>query len=148
MTLRVSVAVLWFVTALISALLPHESGVLALLARCGFEGEVGIAVWIASCLLNTALALAILRRPGAWTYAVQIGAVLGYTLTAAVNMPELTIDHCGPLLKNVPLLALLLMLWLATPSPAPAPPTRRVTKTLPSARYSAPAQHAAERRIV
>jgi uncharacterized protein YbjT (DUF2867 family) len=145
--LRASVALLWFVTALISALLPHESGVLALLARCGFEGDVGIAVWIASCLLNTALALAILRRPGAWTYAVQIGAVLGYTLTAAVNMPELTIDHCGPLLKNVPLLALLMLLWLGTPSPKPMRP-RDTAKAVPSARYSAPAQHASEQRVV
>jgi uncharacterized protein YbjT (DUF2867 family) len=143
MMLRASVALLWLVTALISALLPHESGVLALLARCGFEDDAGIAVWIASCLLNTALAIAILRRPGAWTYAVQIGAVLGYTLMAAVHMPELTIDHCGPLLKNVPLLALLMLLWLATPSPK-----RETTKPVPSARYSAPAQHAPEQRVV
>jgi uncharacterized protein YbjT (DUF2867 family) len=113
--LRGSVALLWAVTAAVSALLPHESGVLALLARCGFEGGLGIAVWIMSCTLNVALAVAILRQPGAWTYAVQIGAVLGYTLTAAWHMPELTIDHCGPLLKNVPLLALLVLLWLATP---------------------------------
>jgi uncharacterized protein YbjT (DUF2867 family) len=114
--LRLSVAGLWLVTALISALLPHESGVLQLLARCGFEGEVGVAVLVASCTLNTLLGISILRRPGPWTYAVQIGAVLGYTLTAAFNMPELTIDHCGPLLKNLPLLAMLMLLWLATPA--------------------------------
>jgi len=30
-------------------------------------------------------------------------------------MPELTIDHCGPLAKNVPVLAVLLLLWLAQP---------------------------------
>jgi uncharacterized protein YbjT (DUF2867 family) len=121
--LRVSVAVLWFVTALISALLPHESGVLQLLARCGFEGDLGVAVLVASCTLNTLLGTSILHRPGPWTYAVQIGAVLGYTLTAAINMPELTIDHCGPLLKNLPLLAMLLLLWLATP--APVQPARK-----------------------
>jgi uncharacterized protein YbjT (DUF2867 family) len=114
--LRASVAALWLVTALISALLPHESGVLHLLARCGFDGDLGVAVLVASCSLNTLLGVSILHRPGPWTYAVQIGAVLGYTLTAAINMPELTIDHCGPLLKNLPLLAMLLLLWLATPA--------------------------------
>jgi hypothetical protein len=119
--LRAAVACLWLVTAVISALAPQESGVLRLLARCGFEGDAGTAVWIASCTLNTLLAIAILRRPGAWTYALQIGAVLGYTVTAAVNMPELVIDHCGPLLKNLPLLALLLALWLAAPAGAAVP---------------------------
>jgi uncharacterized protein YbjT (DUF2867 family) len=122
--LRACVACLWLVTALVSALLPTESGVLHLLARCGFEGDVGVAVLVASCSLNALLGISILRRPGPWTYALQIGAVLGYTLTAAVNMPELTIDHCGPLLKNLPLLAMLMLLWLATPATAYAQPTR------------------------
>jgi uncharacterized protein YbjT (DUF2867 family) len=98
--LRAGIACLWLVTALISALLPHESGVVML---------------VASCTLNTLLGISILHRPGPRTYAVQIGAVLGYTLAAAFNMPELTIDHCGPLLKNLPLLAMLMLLWLGTP---------------------------------
>jgi uncharacterized protein YbjT (DUF2867 family) len=122
--LRASVACLWLVTSLISALLPHESGVLHLLARCGFDGDVGVAALVASCSLNTLLGIGILRQPGPWTYALQISAVLGYTLTAAVNMPELTIDHCGPLLKNLPLLAMLMLLWLATPAAAQDKPAR------------------------
>lgn len=134
--LRTSVVVLWLVTALISALLPHESGVLHLLARCGFDGDLGVAVLVASCSLNTLLGVSLLHRPGPWTYAVQIGAVIGYTLTAAFNMPELTIDHCGPLLKNLPLLAMLLLLWLATPA---SPRTVRVA--------AAPQVAAAVRRV-
>jgi hypothetical protein len=43
--------------------------------------------------------------------------VLGYTITAALNMPELTLDHCGPLVKNLPVLALIVLLWLASPLP-------------------------------
>jgi uncharacterized protein YbjT (DUF2867 family) len=135
--LRTSVAALWLFTALISALLPHESGVLRLLARCGFEGDLGVAVLVASCTLNTLLGASILHRPGPWTYAVQVGAVLGYTLTAAFNMPELTIDHCGPLLKNLPLLAMLMLLWLATtatrlrplPRPAASAPAATAQRT-------------------
>jgi uncharacterized protein YbjT (DUF2867 family) len=135
--LRSSVAALWLVTALISALMPHESGVLQLLARCGFKGDAGLAMLVASCSLNTLLGISILRRPGPWTYAVQIGAVLGYTLTAAINVPELTIDHCGPLLKNLPLLAMLMLLWLATPASHGRFPVRaEVSK--PRARPSIP----------
>jgi hypothetical protein len=47
--------------------------------------------------------------------------VLGYTATAAYHMPELTIDHCGPLVKNLPVLGLIVLLWLAA-----APAARRV----------------------
>jgi uncharacterized protein YbjT (DUF2867 family) len=131
--LRASVATLWLITALVSALLPHESGVLQLLARCGFEGDVGVAVLVASCTLNTLLGISVLHRPGAWTYAVQIGAVLGYTLTAAFNMSELTIDHCGPLLKNLPLLAMLTLLWLATPATKERKPVAPATARAASA---------------
>jgi len=114
--LRLSVAFMWLYTALITALLPQASGVLKLLARCGFEGRAGIVVMIASCTLNGALGMLMLRRPAPWVWPLQIGAVLGYTVTAALNMPELTIDHCGPLVKNVPVLAVLVLLWLAQPA--------------------------------
>ena len=113
--LRLSVAFMWLYTALVTAFLPQASGVLNLLARCGFEGRGGVAVMIASCTLNGVLGMLMLRRPAPWVWPLQIGAVLGYTLTAALNMPELTIDHCGPLVKNVPVLAVLLLLWLAQP---------------------------------
>jgi uncharacterized protein YbjT (DUF2867 family) len=134
--LRAAVAFMWLYTALVSALLPHESGVLRLLERCGFTGDAGTATLIASCALNIGLGLAVLTRHGAWTYAVQMGAVLGYTATAALNMPELTIDHCGPLVKNLPLLAALLVLWLSAPERGSAAPRWQSDE---SARNRAPA---------
>ena len=115
LALRASLAFMWLYTALISALWPQASGVLDLLARCGFEGPLGVAVLVASCTLNIALGTLTLLRPSPWLYALQCGAVIGYTLTAAVRMPELTIDHCGPLVKNVPVLMAVLLLWMAQP---------------------------------
>lgn len=117
--LRCLVAAMWLYTAFITALLPQQSRVLELLARCGFEGSAGVAVMWASCSLNTVLGLWLLLRPNAWAYAFQAAAVVGYTATAAWNMPELTIDHCGPLVKNLPVLGLLTLLW-ATASAKPA----------------------------
>jgi len=115
LALRASLAFMWLYTALISALWPQASGVLDLLARCGFEGPLGVAVLVASCTLNIALGTLTLLRPSPWLYALQCGAVIGYTATAAFAMPELTIDHCGPLVKNVPLLMAVLLLWMAQP---------------------------------
>jgi len=114
--LRASLAFMWLYTALISALLPTQSGVLNLLARCGFDGALGITALVFSCSLNIGLGTLTLLRPRPWLYALQAAAVLGYTLTAAINMPELTIDHCGPLVKNLPVLMTVLLLWVAAPS--------------------------------
>ncbi len=125
--LRASLAFMWLYTALISALLPEHSGVLALLARCGFEGRAGVAVLVLSCSLNVVLGALALLRPSPWAFALQFGAVLGYTVAAAIAMPELTIDHCGPLVKNLPVLGLVLLLWMAqktTPHPSPLPRVR------------------------
>jgi uncharacterized protein YbjT (DUF2867 family) len=113
--LRAGLAFMWLYTAVISAALPRASGVLDLLARCGFEGDWGVAALLASCTLNVALGTLTLLRPTPWLYAVQSAAVVGYTLTAAFNMPELTIDHCGPLVKNLPVLMAVLVLWMARP---------------------------------
>jgi nucleoside-diphosphate-sugar epimerase len=115
LALRSALAFMWLYTSLISALMPHESGVLHLLARCGFEGAVGIGALIFSCSLNVSLGALTLLRPTPLLYAAQVAAVLGYTATAAFNMPELTIDHCGPLVKNLPVLMTVIVLWLDEP---------------------------------
>lgn len=124
--LRAALGFMWVYTALVSALFQRDSGVLHLLARCGLEGVAGEVALIASCTLNLALGLTLWLRPSPWAYAAQTGAVLGYTLTAALHMPELMIDHCGPLVKNLPVLALVLLLWLAHGSaPSPLAAARR-----------------------
>jgi uncharacterized protein YbjT (DUF2867 family) len=111
--LRGALAFMWLYTALVSLAFQQASGVMALLARCGFDGPAGWAALAASCTLNASLGVLTLRRPSARLYAVQCAAILGYTVVAAFNMPELVIDHCGPLVKNLPVLAGVLVLWLA-----------------------------------
>jgi uncharacterized protein YbjT (DUF2867 family) len=125
LALRWSLAFMWLWTALISAAMPHASGVLGLLARCGFTGQAGIVAWVMSCALNTSLGLMLLLRASPTVHALQCAAIVGYGVTAAIGMPELTLDHCGPLVKNLPVLAAALVLWLAAPAPVPA---ARVTR--------------------
>jgi hypothetical protein len=112
-TLRLSLAFLWIHTALVSALLPEQSGILDLLAKCGFAGAAAQAALWFSCTLNGALGAATLMRPGVRLYALQAAAVIGYTLTAAISVPALTIDHCGPLAKNLLVWMCIALLWLA-----------------------------------
>jgi len=134
---RSSLALMWLLTALVSIAMPNESGVLKLLARCGFDGPAGVAALVFSCALNITLGTLTLRRPTPVLYALQMMAVIGYTATAAINMPELTIDHCGPLLKNLPLLALVLMLWSALPATAPTSRSRHSQQPGAAARWRA-----------
>jgi DoxX-like family len=132
--LRTSLAFMWLWTAAVSALLPGASGVRELLERCGFSPEALPWVLAASCLLNTGIGVALLlswRRPG--VHALQCAAIVGYTVTAAWHVPELTLDHCAPLVKNLPLLAAALLLWLAVPADRPAPRAVRRWVATPSA---------------
>jgi uncharacterized protein YbjT (DUF2867 family) len=137
--LRAALAFMWIYTALVSALMPSGSGALNLLARCGFAGPAGVAALLFSCTLNMALGLFTLLRPVPWLYAVQAAAIVGYTATAAFNMPELTIDHCGPLVKNLPVLMAVMLLWQANSTPVAQPaagasprPEHRVARTRPT----------------
>ena len=63
--LRLALAFLWIYTAAISAWLPERSGVLELLARCGFVGSAGQAALAASCALNLTLGILTLCVLGA-----------------------------------------------------------------------------------
>lgn len=127
--LRAALAFMWIHTALVSAWLPQQSGVLALLERCGFAGAAGLAALVFSCSLNLLLGVLTLARPAPALYALQAAAVLGYSATAAWNMPELTLDHCGPLVKNLPVLALVLLLWQGHRAAPPAGRERRMRHT-------------------
>lgn len=123
--LRFTLAAMWIYVALISVVWPTDSGVMNLLAQCGLSGPIGTAALAFSCTLNLGLGWLVWRRPGPWAYALQVGAVLGYSLTAALAMPELVIDHCGPLLKNLPVLGVITVLWLSGSASAKRTPARR-----------------------
>lgn len=124
--LRGSLAFLWIAIAVISAALPERSGVLDLLARCGFTGDAGRWALALSCALNLGLGLWTLAKPGVHLYALQAVAITGYTVTAAIGVPGLLIDHCGPLVKNAPVLMLVVALWLA--EAGQARPARRARR--------------------
>ena len=119
---RLSLAFMWLYTAFVNAVMPQDSGVLKLLARCGFEGRLGVAALVFFCSLNIALGLLSLRRITPRMQALQMAAVIGYTVVAVFNMPELTVELCGTLVKNLPVLALIMLLWCAAPTTAKARP--------------------------
>jgi uncharacterized protein YbjT (DUF2867 family)/uncharacterized membrane protein YphA (DoxX/SURF4 family) len=117
--LRLSIALVWIATGLVSlGLYPVEQSY-ALLGRSGVPPALQPlmlygAAWLD--LLLGVLTLWPLRRhwrPRLWR--AQIALIAGYTLIISLRLPEFWLHPYGPLTKNLPMLALLALLLALEP---------------------------------
>jgi hypothetical protein len=110
--LRLSLVAVWLLTAVASMieLDGQSSKVLA---------EAGIASpsWLARCLIiggaaaDLFIGIALWRRPGRASYLAASVLLLVMTAAATVLQPDLWLNPLGPLLKNLPIGALLWYLY-------------------------------------
>lgn len=109
--LRMSLAAVFVVTALLSFGLYPRDASLALLARTGLVGGAATLALYAGAVLDLAIGLAMLlplrRGP---VYAGAIALVLAYTAIITLALPEFWRHPFGPVLKNLPVLAALVLL--------------------------------------
>ncbi len=110
--MRWTLALMWLATGVISLWLYPRELSLEMLARVGLQGGLAeVALWSAG-LLDLALGAALLvARWRPWVYLAQLALVLGYTLIITACLPEQWLHPFGPLLKNLPLLAMILTLF-------------------------------------
>src|SRR5690606_14330376 len=102
--LRVSVALTWIVTAIVSLWVYPREDSLALLARTGLTGGIALAALYAAPLLDLGLGVAtLLLRRRRSLYAVQALVILGYTAIITACLPEYWAHPYGPVLRNLPL---------------------------------------------
>jgi len=109
--LRLSIALVWIVTGLLSlGLYPvHDS--YALLARLGVAGVLAPVLLYGAAALDLALGLATLfvrRWPLLWW--LQIALMVGYMVLITWALPEFWLHPFGPILKNLPMLAAIALL--------------------------------------
>lgn len=111
--MRHAVAAMWLATAWVSlAVYPRQSS-LELLARTGLHGAAASVALYGAAILDAAAGAAPLllegtrRRPA---YRLQLGLILFYTLAITACLPEYWAHPYGPVLKNLPLLAMILAL--------------------------------------
>jgi uncharacterized protein YbjT (DUF2867 family) len=109
--LRGALAIMWIWTALCSAFIYPQAASLALLARVHLQGGAALAALYLAAALDFAFGIATLVRPGRRLWAMQIGLIGAYSIVIAVALPEFLWHPFGPILKNVPILALLLVLF-------------------------------------
>jgi hypothetical protein len=108
--LRASLVAVWFITALASAL-EADGRSAALLAAGGVHSPLlaALALW-GGIALDIAIGLALCFAPTRLAATLAIGATLLLTVVATALLPSLWLDPLGPLSKNLPILAALLVL--------------------------------------
>lgn len=108
--LRLSLACLWIVTGVLSLGIYPVASSYELLARAGVPAGLQPLALYGAALLDIVLGLLVLLpRRTRRLWAAQAALVLGYTAIISWRLPEFWLHPYGPVLKNVPLLA---MLWL------------------------------------
>jgi uncharacterized protein YbjT (DUF2867 family) len=109
-TLRAALALMWLASGAIGLMQPM-SLVAPIFAAFGLSGvSASLVVW-GSCLLDLAIgALLLARRRPAAMAALQLAVVAGYTASLTFAQPSLWMDPFGPLLKNMPIMAAVMLL--------------------------------------
>lgn len=107
---------MWLATAWVSIAVHPRDASLALLAEVGLSGAPAVLALYAATALDLAMGLACLFRPSRRLWCLQAALVLGYTGIIAVALPAFLAHPFGPVLKNLPILAILLIL-MSEPQP-------------------------------
>ena len=65
---------------------------------------------VGTAILDLSIAFLLLFEKGTrWSTMIQLVVVTGYTLVIGIVLPEIWLDPLGPLLKNLPILAAILV---------------------------------------
>ena len=110
--LRIVMALVWLATALVTLFAYPLADSLALLGAVGLHGTPAIVTLYAAVFVDAAMAVGCLRYPSRRLWALQAALVAGYSLIIAVALPEFLWHPFGPVLKNLPILAILFILYV------------------------------------
>lgn len=119
--LRWSLVAVWLITAGISLLELNGQSARLLHAAGLSEPLLVQALIVGGAGADLMLGLALWLRPGRATYLAALALLVLMTLAATALLPELWLHPLGPLLKNLPIAALL---WALAQTPSPQPVKR------------------------
>lgn len=109
--LRGALAIVWIWTAIASAFIHPLQASLALLAPAHLTGLPALIALYAASALDFAFGIATVVAPSRRLWGAQAALIVAYSAVIAVTMPGLLAEPFGPVLKNVPILAILLILF-------------------------------------
>ena len=110
--LYLSLAVLWLYSGIIPVLFSQAES-LAMLSQLGINEHFQIAVFLIASVIDIVFGLLILSRYRSqpWLWFSQLVVVIGYSIIVGLGLPENWVHPFAPLIKNVPIIALLLYLF-------------------------------------
>jgi uncharacterized protein YbjT (DUF2867 family) len=110
--LRLSIAALWILSGIVSLWFYPREASFAMLAQAGIPAALRLPALYGAGSLDLLMGLACLwPRPRSWVWLGQIVLVLVYTAIITLRLPELWLHPFGPISKNLPILAALLVLY-------------------------------------
>ncbi|MFO1396550.1 MAG: SDR family oxidoreductase [Burkholderiales bacterium] len=112
---RVSLALVWLAGAATSAGLYPIPESLALLAPLGVTGTPALALLYGGVAVDLAFAVATLAWPRRRLWQAQAAVIVFYTLVISAFLPQFWLHPYGPIVKNLPILALLAVLHAESP---------------------------------
>ena len=113
--LRASLAAVWLATALVSALGAHDRSA-ALLAQAGIVSPwmVALALW-GGIAMDATVGLVLAFASPRVAATIALAAALVMTVVTTAVLPAMWLDPLGALLKNLPILAVLVVLRRNSP---------------------------------
>ena len=114
--LRISIALVWIWTGIVSlGLYPIEDSY-DLLARVGIGASLAPLMLYGAAVLDLLVGLAtlVMSRLG-WLWLLQLAVILGYSVIITFKLPEFWLHPYGPLSKNVVMLAAIYVLYTLEP---------------------------------
>lgn len=110
--LRISIALVWIVTAIVSAFVYPVADSHELLARTGIPQALRPLMLYGASAFDLLLGLGILGlKRRRWLWLAQLGLIGFYTVAIAWKLPEFLVHPYGPLTKNLPMLAAIWLLY-------------------------------------
>lgn len=107
--MRAALAAVWIGSGAVSLALPQTG--LDLLGAFGLSGGAAGLVLVGAAALDISLGTATLIRPGRRLWLAQMALIALYSLLIAWRLPAFLVHPFAPVLKNLPILAILALLW-------------------------------------
>jgi len=110
--LRLSIALVWIITAIVSAFVYPAAQSFELLARTGIPPALQPLMLYGAAAFDLLLGVGILvLKRRRWLWLMQLGLIGFYTIVIAFRLPEFLVHPYGPLTKNLPMLAAIWLLY-------------------------------------
>ena len=107
--LKAVLVLIWVASALLG-IFYGEAQADALVQALGWPGSLADPLRLGGSVLDLGVAaLVILDRRARWSTLAQLALVCGYTAVIGFALPQLWLDPLGPLLKNLPILIVILV---------------------------------------